>query len=120
MPPATGQQFGPLVQRVGDMALDLVQPLPVDDRSLFDAVLHAVADLHRGAGLDKPTRELVMNAVLHEDAVGADAGLAGIAVFRGHGAGDRHVDIGVVEDDQRRVAAKLEAHLLQGVGALAH
>ena len=32
--------------RVGDMALDLVEPLPVDDRPLLDTVLHAVPDLH--------------------------------------------------------------------------
>ena len=120
MPAAAGQHLGTLGAGVGDMALDLVEALAVDDRPLLDPVLHAVADLHRGGRLGQAAGELVIDSVLHEDAVGADTGLAGIAVFRGHGAGDGRVDIGIVEDDQRRVAAELEAHLLQCVGALAH
>ena len=51
---------------------------------------------------------------------GADAGRAGIAVFRGDRALDRHLDIGVVEDNERRVAAKFERQLLDRAGALLH
>ena len=120
MPAAAGQHLGALGAGVGDMALDLVEALAIDDRPLLDPVLHAVADLHRGGRLGQAAGELVIDSVLHEDTVGADTGLAGIAVFRGHSAGDRRVDIGIVEDDQRRVAAELKAHLLQRAGALAH
>jgi len=48
-------------------------------------------------------------ARLHEDAVGADAGLAGIAEGRGDDAGRRRVHIRVVEDDVGRVAALARA-----------
>src|ERR1700736_2661746 len=40
-------------------------------------------DLHRSGGLSKALRERVVDAVLHQNAVGADAGLAGVAIFRG-------------------------------------
>jgi hypothetical protein len=39
--------------------------------------------------------EGVVDAVLHKDAVGADAGLAGLPVFRSDAALERHLDIGV-------------------------
>ncbi len=61
----------------------------------------------------------VVNAGLHEDAVGAYARLPGVAIFGGHGAGDGLIEIGIVEYDQRRVAAELERELLHRVGALA-
>jgi hypothetical protein len=56
--------------------------------------------------------EGVVHAVLHQQPVGADAGLAGVAVLRGDRALDRGVEVGVVEDDERRVAAELERDLL--------
>ena len=65
-------------------------------------------------------RERVVDAVLHQDAVGADAGLAGIAVLRGDRALDRHLDVGVVEHDERRVAAEFQRDLLDRRGALLH
>ena len=64
--------------------------------------------------------EVVVDAVLHVDAVGADAGLAHVAELRDHRALDRGIEIGVVEDDERRVAAELEADLLHRRGRLAH
>ena len=63
--------------------------------------------------------ELIEDARLHENSVGADAGLSGIAEFRCHCPGDGLLQVGVVEDDQRRVAAKLERQLFDRVGALA-
>ena len=62
----------------------------------------------------------VVDAVLNQEAVGADAGLAGVAVLRRHGALHRRVEIGVVEDDERRVAAEFEAELLDRRRALRH
>ena len=50
----------------------------------------------------------IVDAVLHQDAVGADAGLAGVAVFRGDRTLDRGLDIGVVEHNERRIAAELQ------------
>ena len=56
--------------------------------------------------------EGVVDLVLHVQAVGADAGLAGVAVLADHRALDGAVDVGVVEDDEGRVAAQFEAELL--------
>ena len=64
--------------------------------------------------------EGVVNAVLHVDAVGADAGLAHVAELGHDRALDRRVDIGVVEDDERRVAAELQRDLLHRSRRLAH
>ena len=75
---------------------------------IVDARFEAVADLHRADCLGESLGEGVVDAVLHQDAVGADAGLAGVAVFRGDRALDRGIDIGVVEDDERRVAAQFQ------------
>ena len=62
--------------------------------------------------------EGVVDAVLHQDAVGADAGLAGVAVLGGDRALDRGVEVGVVEHDEGRVAAELQRDLLDRAGAL--
>ncbi len=44
--------------------------------------LEPVGNLHRTGGLGEALGKGVIDAVLHQDAVGADAGLAGIPVFR--------------------------------------
>jgi hypothetical protein len=64
------------------------------------------ATLIAAGGLGETPGEGVIDAVLHQDAVGVDAGLAGVAVFGRDRALDRHLDVGVVEDDERRVAAE--------------
>ena len=58
--------------------------------------------------------------VLDQEAVRAHAGLAHVAVLRGQRALDRGVEVGVVEDDERRIAAQLQRHLLHRRGALGH
>ena len=52
------------------------------------------------------------DAALHERAIGAHAGLAGVAVLGDHGALDGAVEVGVVEDDEGCVAAQFERDLL--------
>ena len=64
--------------------------------------------------------ECVVDLVLGIDAVGADAGLAHVAVFRDHRAFDRGIDIGVVEHHERRVAAELQPQLLHAGRGLLH
>ncbi len=94
------------------MLFDLLDRVGVDQRALGNSVFGAVADLHRlGLGrelLDKGVVDLVLGI----DAIGADAGLAHVAEFRDHGAFDRGIEIGVIEHDERRVAAEFEAELL--------
>jgi hypothetical protein len=71
----------------------------VDERPDHRTRLEPVGDLHRTGSLGEPLGERIINAVLNQDAVGAHTGLAGIAIFRGGGALDGHLDIGVVKDD---------------------
>jgi hypothetical protein len=56
----------------------------------------------------------------HVDPVGADARLAVVAVLRDDGARGGGVEVRIVEHDEGRVAAELQAQLLHRVGALAH
>ena len=91
-------------QRVGDMAFHLGDRLVVDQRALVDAGLGAVADAERGDRAGELVYECVVDLVLREQAVGADAGLPHVAELRSERAFDRGVEIGVVEDDERRVA----------------
>ena len=68
--------------------------------------------------LGEPRDEVVVDAFLRVDAVRADAGLAHVAELRDDRAFDRGVEIGVVEDDEGRVAAEFEADLLHRRGGL--
>jgi hypothetical protein len=43
---------------------------------------------------------------VHVEAIGADTGLAAIAVFRCDGASDGRIQIRIVEDDEGRIAAE--------------
>jgi hypothetical protein len=53
-----------------------------------------------------------------EEAVGGRAGLTDVAHLGEHRAVDRPVEVGVLEDDERRVAAELHRHPQQAVGGL--
>jgi ParB family chromosome partitioning protein len=110
---AAQDDLGALLDGVGNVRLDLLDRLHVDQRPDHRARLEAVGDLHRAGGLGEALGKGVIDAVPHQDAVGADAGLAGIAVFRGDRVLDRHLDVGVVKDDERRVAAEVQRHLLE-------
>ena len=101
---AAGDDLGALLDGVGDVRLDLLDRLHVNQRADHRTRLEPVGDLHRTGGLGEALGERVVDAVLHQDAVGAHTGLAGIAVFRGDGTFDRRLDIGVVKDDERRIA----------------
>ena len=61
-----------------------------------------------------------MNALwmlsLDVDAVRADAGLAGVPELRRDRAVERRLQVGVLEHDERRVAAELERQALDLVG----
>ena len=92
----------------------------VDQRALLGLAGEPVADAelpHRG---DQLLGERLVDAVLHQQAVRAHAGLPGVAVLGRDRARDRGVEVGVVEHDERRVAAELERHLLHRLRALRH
>ena len=109
-----------LLDRVVDVLLHLGDGGLVDQRAGGDALLGAVAHLQLLHGLGQLLGEGVIDAVLHQHAVGADAGLAGVAVLRHHGALHGRIEVGIVEDDEGRIAAEFEADLLDGRRALRH
>ena len=105
---------------IGDVLLDLGQRLGVDQRALirfaFQSVAHAQAANRLGQFLGK----CVVDLRLHDEAVGAHTGLAGVAVLALDGARHGGVEVGVVEHQERRVAAELERHFLHRARALRH
>jgi hypothetical protein len=117
---ATGNQPGAFAEGVVDMFLDLGHGLVVDQRAGGGAFFQAVADLQLGHGGGELLDEGVVHAVLDVQAVGAHAGLAVVAVLGNQRAFHGGIQVGVVEDDERRVAAQLQGHLLDVVGALGH
>ena len=120
MPLAAGRDDRALGLRVRDVRLDLGERLGVDERALVRFALQPVADAQLLHGLDELVREGVVDLRLHDEAVRAHAGLAGVAVLALDGARDRGVEVGVVEHEERRVAAELERHLLHRARALRH
>jgi hypothetical protein len=89
-----------------DVRLDLLDGLHVDQWVDHGPRFEPVGDLRGTGGLGEPLGKGIVDPVLHQDAAGADAGLAGIAVFGRDRPLDRHLDVGVVEDDERRFATE--------------
>ena len=76
-----------------------------------DALVEAVAHLqsrHLGGEL---LGEFVVHLLVHIEAIGRGAGLAHIAHLGNHGAFDGGVDVGILEHQERRVAAELHRRL---------
>ena len=92
----------------------------IDQRPDGDAVIQPVADVQFAHCLLQFFGKTVIHAVLHIQAVGADAGLPGVAEFRGQRAFHGFVEVGIVKDDKRRVTAQLQRHFLDVFRALFH
>ena len=117
---AAQQQARAFRQRVGDVLLDFHDGLFLDQRSLVDARLDAIAHLEFAYRRHQLLREFLVDAVLHIDTVGADAGLAGVAVFGGNRALDRGIHVRIVEHDEGGVAAQFQRYFLDRRRALLH
>ncbi|MNM43982.1 hypothetical protein D3C81_548730 [compost metagenome] len=102
------------------MFLNLGDSLAVDQRASGGAFFQAVTDLQLGNCSGQLLGERVVDAVLHVDTVGADAGLAVVAVLGDDRAFDGLIQVSVVEHDERRVAAQLQGNFLDVLGAFLH
>jgi hypothetical protein len=64
---AAGDHLGALFQRVGDVRLDLLDRLHVDQRPDHRTRLEPVGNLHRAGGLGETVGEGVGDTVLQQD-----------------------------------------------------
>ena len=92
----------------------------VNERANVRAFVHAVADFQFFHFRREFGGKLVIHAVLDVEAVGADAGLPRVAEFAGQRALYGGVDVGIVENDERRVAAQFQRDFFHRGGALGH
>ena len=116
-PPATTR--APAFTASAMIAFELAAPAAVDDRTHLHRGVEPVAELQRLRPRGEAVDEGVVQALVDEEAVGGDADLAGVGELGRHRDVQRRLEVGVVVDDERRVAAELHRHLLHGVGGVA-
>ena len=102
----------PVLLAGGDVGNDLVLLRLVDQRTHLRFRIERIADTDLFGALDQPLDEAVMQALLHEDARAVGADLTGRIEIAEHGAADGIFEVGIVEDDQRRLAAELHRGVL--------
>ena len=74
------------------------------------------AQAHGGHQVGDPAHEVVVERAVDDRAGGGGAVLAGVDEGCRDGTVDRGLEVGVVEDHERRLAAELEVHALAGRG----
>src|SRR5436190_14896623 len=117
---AAGQELGALVLPDRRVRVDFLERALVDHRADVDAFLPAGAETQLLGGLDEARLQLLVGAFLDDHARGRGAALAGGAEGRPENPLDRELEIGVLEDDDRILAAQLEVDVLQVVGGVPH
>ncbi len=110
--PGTGNQAGALGQGILQVAPDLVEAGTVDQRPDVHTGLQAVADGQSGHPVGQFSGEGIGHLLVHEDAVGADTGLTTAPEFVRHQVVRGGVQVGVVKDNERRVATQLQGQFL--------
>src|SRR3546814_2231323 len=102
--------------RISDWSSDvcssdlLLAVLLRDQRADLGRRVHRIADLQALRLLDQAREEGVVQALLHEDAGAVGADLALGVEIRQQRAVHRVLEVGVVEHDERRLAASSEEH----------
>ena len=102
------------------MCLNLLDRLGIDERAHGHALVGSVSEFQLFDCRRQLLCEGIIDARLHQYTVGADTGLPGIAELRSHGSRHRPIEIGIIENDKRRIAAELHTDALHGSGGLAH
>src|SRR5207302_618234 len=102
------ERLRPAVDRVGNERRHLVPGLLLDERPERHARLGAGADGHPTHPVGQTGGELLGHRLGDEEPVGGGAGLPAVAELRHHRPLDRLVEVGVVEDEKRRVPAELQ------------
>ena len=102
------QQGGALRDGIVDARLEQARRALVDDGADIGGRVHRIAGLEGLGSREHLLHEFVGDALDDEDALHGGAALAGILGGALHGELGRLVEIGVLHDDQRIVAAELE------------
>ena len=110
LPPATS--LAPLADRIGDQRVHLLGRLAADQRAQHDMAARIAGRQFRGAR-GELVDEFVGDLLVDDQPLGRHADLALVHEGAEHRGIDRAVDVGVVEHDQRRLAAELEQHRLE-------
>src|SRR5690606_13349221 len=109
---AAGEHPRALRDGLVDPRLDADRRVLVDHRPDVDALLERIADAARLDLRQQLLGEGLLDASLDEDALHADAVLPAVDDAAANAARRRVVEIGVLGDDHRAVAAELERDLL--------
>src|ERR1017187_82936 len=99
-----------------DVAKIGLKLLLIDRRTHLDRFVEAVADFQFLRARDVALDELAIDALLHDDAAGRGATLAGGAESAPEAAFDGEVEVGVVEDDHGILAAEFERAVFESLG----
>ena len=103
-------QRRPLADRILHQGGNLLASTVVDQRSDGHSVLGPPPDCHRSHPGREPVGELGGHRLVDEEPVRGGAGLADVAHLGQHRPVHRGVQVGVGEDQERRVAAELHGH----------
>ncbi len=107
-----GHQGRAFFKSVLHVAFDLVVTSLIDQGAKIHVAVDAVTDGHFVDPLGKLFTEGIGHFLMHENPVGTNTGLAATAEFVGDKIVCRSVQIGVVKDNERRVAAQLQSQFL--------
>ncbi len=102
------------------MRFDLLHGGVVDQRPEQNAALQPIADLELRNGRTQFPGKLVIHVVMNIEPVCTDASLPAVPILRRNSAFNRGIDIGIVENDERRIAAQFQRHFLDRRRALRH
>src|SRR6266540_5636231 len=113
---AAGQQLRPLVAADLRVGVDLLERGPVDHRPDVRFIVPTDPEPQLLRLGDQAGNELVIDGLVRTDSARRRAAMARGAERGPDDALDGQVEIGVVEDDDRVLAAQLEVHVLEPVG----
>ena len=117
-PPAS--DTGALLEADVEIAGDPLQLFGGHQRTDLSLRIGAVADDQALAVVGDPADEFVVDLLLDEQAAAGGAHLSGVVEDRHRGGGDGDVEVGVGEDDVRRLPAQLERDPLEVAGGGPH
>ena len=115
---AAGEELRAFVRADLRVRVDLLERRLVDHGPDVGARLPTrVPSRSFSTAVDELLLERVVHLLVRDDARRGRAALAGRAERRPHDAVDREVEVGVVQDDDRVLAAELEVHVLERLRA---